>query len=120
MVYVPFVPDKPVIADDGDVVINNTRENLMALRDAVVVGALVGWELLSTTGPAAEPTQIIYDKGTERLKLDITWGTSGGSDGNPLTIIPAYDGDAGASYDTMGTLTYTYDSSGNVTSVEWT
>ena len=45
MGYTKFVSDKPVIADDGDVVINNTRQNLMALRDAVVAGNVVDWDL---------------------------------------------------------------------------
>ena len=117
MVYVAFIPDTPVIADNGDIVINNTRENLMALRDAIVAGALKGWNF-SKTG-TAEPTEILYTKGTERVRLTITWGTSGGADGNPTVVLYEYDGDGGASYDTIGTLTLAYDSSGNLTTETW-
>lgn len=120
MAYVPFVSDKPVITDNGDVVINNTRENLMALRDAVVAGALKGWNMAATGGTAAEPTQILYSKGNERVRLAITWGTTGGEDGNPKTVVYSYDGDAGASYDTIGTWTGTYDANGNLTAETWT
>jgi len=111
MAYVPFVEDTPVIADDGDVVIDNTRENLMALRDAVVAGALVGWDMSKTGG--AEPSEILYSKGDERLRLAITWAS-----GNPTVIVYSYDGDAGASYDTIGTLTLAY-SSGELITETW-
>ena len=117
MVYTPFVPDKPVIADNGDIVINNTRENLMALRDAVVAGALKGWNF-SKTG-TAEPTEILYSKGTERVRLTITWGTTGGADGNPTVVIYAYSANSGGLYDTIGTNTLAYDSSGNLVTETW-
>lgn len=111
MVYTAFLPDTPVIADDGDVVINNTRENLMALRDAVVAGALKDWDMSKTGG--AEPTEILYSKGTERIRLTITWAS-----GNPTVIVYAYDADSGASYDTIGTLTLAY-TSGELVSETW-
>ena len=122
MAYTPFLPDTPDITDDGDVVINNTRENLMALRDAIVNGALVDWDLATAdiTGPADEPTQLVYKKSTEWMKLVITWGTSGGDDGNPLTVVYSYSANSGGLYDAIGTLTNTYDSSGNLRSALWT
>ena len=121
MAYLPFTSDKPVITDTGGQVIDRTRENLMALRDAIQVGSLVGWTLTNTdiTGPAAEPTQIIYKKSTEWLRLQITWGTTGGDDGNPKTIVYAYSANSGGLYDTIGTATMTYDSSGNLRDVAW-
>ena len=119
MVYVPFVSDKPDIVDTGAQVIDDSRQNLMALRDAVVAGNLVGWAMAATGGTPAEPTQILYSKGTERIRLTITWGTTGGEDGNPVTVVYAYDGDAGASYDTIGTWTGTYDVDGNLTAEAW-
>jgi hypothetical protein len=122
MAYVPFEADKPVIADDGDVVINNTRENLMALRDAVVAGALKGWDMAATGGTADEPTQILYSKNnnTEAIKLTITWGTTGGEDGNPKTVVFAYSNDDfGASNEAMGTWTGTYAAGGALTAETW-
>ena len=121
MAYTDFVEDKPDITDDGDIVINNTRENLMALRDALVCGALNGWDMDITIGggSAAEPDEIIYKKSTEWLRLDITWGTSGGDDGNPTVIVYAYSANSGGVYDTIGTATMTYDSGGAMTDVTW-
>lgn len=122
MVYVPFVPDTPDITDTGAIVINNTRENLMALRDAVVAGALKGWNMAATGGTAEEPTQILYSDNatTEAIKLTITWGTTGGEDGNPKTIVYAYSADDfGASNEAIGTWTGTYGSGGNLTAETW-
>ena len=124
MVYVAFVSDKPVIADDGDVVINNTRENLMALRDAVVAGALKGWNMSQVVGAGStdEPDEIWYsnNSNTEAIKLDITWGTAGGEDGNPTVIVYFYStDDFGASNETIGTLTMTYNSNGTMTVSTW-
>lgn len=124
MVYVDFVSDKPVIADDGDVVINNTRQNLMALRDAVVCGVLNGWNMTQSVGAGStdEPDEILYSNDTngEALKLDITWGTTGGEDGNPTVIVYSYStDDFAASDEPMGTLTMTYNSNGTMTASTW-
>lgn len=121
MVYIPFVSDKPDIVDTGAAVVDDSRQNLMALRDALVAGALVDWDLTITVGGGsnAEPDEIIYKKGTEWLRLDITWGTTGGNDGNPTVIVYAYSANTGVAYDTIGTLTHTYDGSGNLTATVW-
>jgi len=124
MVYVAFISDKPVIADDGDVVITNTRENLMALRDAVVAGALKGWDMSQVVGggDTDEPDEIWYSNNgnTEAIKLDITWGTAGGEDGNPTVIVYSYStDDFGASDEPIGTLTMTYNSNGTMTVSTW-
>jgi hypothetical protein len=121
MVYVPFVSDKPVIADNGDVVINNTRQNLMALRDGLVAGALVGWDLTVTVGggTAEEPDEIIYKNGTEWIRLDLTWGTTGGDDGQVTVCVYAYSANSGGLYDTIGTLTNTYNGNGTLTASVW-
>jgi len=114
MAYVPFVEDTPDITDTGAVVIDNTRENLMALRDACVVGALVGWDMAASGGTAAEPAQILYthNVSAELLRLTVTWAS-----GRPSVVVYAYDG--GGGYDTIGTWTATYDGSGNLTAETW-
>ena len=121
MAYTKFVKDKPVIADDGDIVINNTRENLMAVRDAVVMGVLVDFNMDITIGggSAAEPDEIIYKNGVEWIRLQVTWGTTGGDDGQPTVIVYAYSANSGGLYDTIGTATMTYGSGGEMTDITW-
>jgi hypothetical protein len=122
MAYIPFEADTPVITDTGAEVIDDTRLNLMALRDAVVAGVLKGWDMAATGGTAEEPTQILYSHNTttEALKLVVTWGTSGGEDGNPKTVVYSYSNDDfGGSDEAMGTWTGTYDASGNLTAETW-
>lgn len=122
MVYTKFTPDTPVITDTGAEVIDDTRFNLMALRDAIVAGALVDWDMTATGGPAdgSEPTQIMYDTGTEWIRATITWGTTGGEDGNPKTVVYAYSTDNFvASNEAIGTWTGTYNSDGYLTSSVW-
>ena len=119
MVYTKFVPDKPDIADTGAEVVDDTRQNLMALRDAIVGGALVDWDMAATGGTAAEPAEILYSKGTERIRLTITWGTTGGEDGNPTDVLYEYSSNSGGAYDSIGTWSGTYDANGNLTAESW-
>lgn len=126
MVYTKFTPDKPVITDNGATVIDNTRNNLMALRDGIVAGALADWWFTPSGGTAAEPAIIYYEKtrtGTrECVRLTITWGTTGGEDGSPTTIVYAYAPDwngATGTFDTIGTATISYDANGNMTDLQW-
>lgn len=128
MVYTKFTPDTPVITDTGAEVIDDTRNNLMALRDAIVGGALADWWMTPSGGTAEEPAQIIYEKGRtgdrEAVRLTITWGTTGGEDGSPTTIVYAYAPDyptltANPGWDTIGTADMTYDIDGNLTDIQW-
>jgi hypothetical protein len=119
MVYVKFTPDKPDIIDSGAAVIDDSRNNLMALRDAVVGGALVDWAMAATGADPAEPTQILYSKGTERYRLAVTWGIAGGEIGNPTDVVYSYSSNSGGVYDTVGTWSGTYDGSGNLTAESW-
>lgn len=125
MVYTKFTPDTPVIADTGAEVIDDTRYNLMALRDAIVAGVLVDWDMSQVVGggSAEEPDEIWYSSNstTEAIRLDITWGTSGGEDGNPTVVVYYYTADdtPTITWETIGTLTYTYNSNGTVTATTW-
>lgn len=121
MAYVPFVDDKPVSSDNGNDTIDDARENLMALRDAVIIGALAGWNYSKTdgTGSAEQPQYIIYKNGTNWIRATLTWGSSGGSDGNVTVALWEYSSNSGTGYDTIGTETIAYDTASNVTSTTW-
>lgn len=128
MAYVPFVDQKPVFSDNGDDVVDDIRENLMALRDAVVLGVLVGWDMTVTagTGTNEQPQYLYMHKNgvsTERLRITYTWGTTGGATGNPTVLALHYTADddplGSATWDSMGTFTITYNSDGTVASGAW-
>lgn len=117
MAYSDFTDGKPVGTDTGLDAIDTIRENLMALRDAVVAGAMAGWDYSSSGG--GEPATVTYSKGTERIRGSLTWGTSGGADGNVTQAVWEYSSDSGGSYDAIGTESVSYDASANVTAVTW-
>jgi len=122
MAYVSFDSTVPNAAtQDGTDVCDAIRDNQEALRDAVVLGAMEDWDLTVTagTGSASEPQYLTYDKGAERLRATLTWGTTGGEDGNVTQSVYAYSSNSGSSYDTIGTLAVSYDSNGNVTATTW-
>lgn len=120
MAYVQFDATKPNGATaNGTTVLSELRDNMEALRDMVVAGTLYGWACTASGGTADMPTTMLHSKGTERLRETITWGSTGGATNNPQTILYSYSSNSGSSYDAIGTITYTYDASGNVTSWAW-
>lgn len=116
MSYTDFAPLKPdPTTDDGTAVFVHTRENLLWLRDAAISGALMGWQLAVSGGTPAQPAQWLYSKGTERVRLTITWGASGGPKGKPQAMAVDYSSDSGTTWLAIGTATITYDAQGNFT-----
>lgn len=121
MTYTAFENDKPVSSDNGNDTIDDARNNLMALRDAVIMGAFGGWNYSKTdgTGSAEQPQYIFYKNGTDWIRATLTWGTSGGEDGNVTVAVWEYSSNSGSAYDAIGTETISYDVAGNVTSTAW-
>jgi hypothetical protein len=120
MAYVHFDKGNPdattqTLAQMGQ----SMRDNLKAIRDMVAAGTLIGWNGTPSGGTADQPAVITHSKGTERIRETITWGSTGGATGNPQVILYEYSSNSGTSYDTIGTLTYTFDASGNVTAWAW-
>lgn len=119
MAYDPFDPAEPDSSTESIATYSTElRANLAALRDAVVAGVFVGWDLTPSGGTAEQPATLTYDKGSECIKIALTWGSSGGEDGNVTQAVYSYSSNC-SSYDTMGTLTISYDVNGNVTGTAW-
>jgi len=68
---------------------------------------------------ADQPENALRTKGTEMLLAAITWGTSGGADGNPVQITYAWSNDSGASWSSIGTVSIAYDARGNPSTTTW-
>ena len=120
MAYISFDPASPnPTTQNGSVCFDGTRNNMKAIRDAGVMQVFPGFNMAVAGGTAEQPATITYSKSTERVRLTITWGSSGGAAGNPQTVVYAYSSNSGSSYDTIGTETITYDANGNVTATTW-
>jgi hypothetical protein len=120
MAYTAFDPTEPDpstqnITEFGQ----SVQDNQAALRDAVVGGTMAGWAMTPSGGTAEQPAVITYAKSTERVKIDLTWGSSGGADGNVTQAVFSYSSNSGTDYDTMGTETISYDTAGNPTGTSW-
>lgn len=118
MAYVPFEKNKPVISDTGLVVIDDIRNNLMSLRDAIVAGKMFGFDYSFTGGTSAEPTTMLYTSGVEIIKVVQAWDANA-----PNRITQAryyYSGDSGTGYDFIKRVINTYTSTEtDLTSTAW-
>ncbi len=121
MAYTLFDPTKPDAAtQNGTSFAASARTNGAALRDACILGGgFPGFNLAASGGTAAQPTQLLYSKGTERVRATLTWGTVGGEAGNVTVAAYVYSANSGGLYETVGTKTITYDASANVTATSW-
>ena len=104
---------------NGTQVLQSVRDNQRALRDMIVSGFAAGWAMTPSGGTADQRAQVIKSNGTERLRAALTWGTTGGEANNVTQAVYAYSSNSGGSYDTIGTLSITYDTSGYVTGTTW-
>lgn len=95
------------------------RDQQTYLRACIVSGTLAGYNGALSGGTATQPAQCLYSKGAEQIKEAYTWGSVGGAINNVQSIDYTYSSDTGSTWATVGTLTYTFDASGNVTSWAW-
>ena len=124
MAYVQFEDGVPVASGTINELCTDTRNNLEAVRDAVVMGVARGWNYARDLngGTAEQPGIVRYSKGNQRIMAYLTWGTTGGSDGNVTVAIWWYIPDTSATTwasVVIGTETISYDTSANVVSSVW-
>ena len=110
---------KPDQTQTGTAFAQSARDMLTYIRSCVVLGTLVGYNGAVSGGTADQPAQCLYSKGAEQIKEVYTWGAVGGANGNVQSIAVTYSSDTGGTWATVGTLTYTFDASGNVTAWTW-
>ena len=113
MAYTAFAENKPVVSDTGLVVVDDMRNNLMALRDMLVSDSLFGFNYSWSTGSAAEPVDVIYKKGTEWVKVVRLWAT-----GDNTKNRYYYSSDSGGAYDFIKREVRTY-STGSLDTSTW-
>lgn len=114
MAYNHFDHSKPDGNADGATTINELRINQSALRDAIVAGAIAGWDMTPSGSNASQPDTITYASGVERIRCTLTW-----NEGAVTVAVWDYSPDSGTNWDNIGTENITYDSDGNVISITW-
>ena len=119
MAYVPFDSSKPTTAQTRQAAIDSIRANEMAGRDANIIGVFKGFNYSVSGGTAAQPAITYRKNGAEWLRATLTWGTTGGENGNVTVAVYAYSANSGGAWDTIGTCTIAYDADGNVTTTTW-
>ena len=119
MPYTQYDYTKPTSSQTGPLTIASAKDNMNAIRDAMVMGAMVGFNKTQSGGTAEQPAIILLTKGTEIVKAALTWGTTGGEAGNVTVAVYSYSANSGTLYDTIGTKTLTYDANGNLISTTW-
>jgi hypothetical protein len=114
----PAVPD--VSTDTRKEAIDNARHNLTALADMLAAFAgMQGFDVAIVTSTSDGPTEVTATNGTQIVKKVITYGTSGVTDGLPVTCDYSKSTNGGSSYDSIATQTFNYDGSGNFTDYAW-
>lgn len=127
MTYASLDVAKPdASSQNGTQFAMSTRDNLRALRDALVATGIVqGFDYSTSGGTAEQPATLYYKRSTEWMKVVLTWGTSGGESGNVTKAAYYYSSDSGSTYSNMAdaagkyVVTLTYDSNGNCTATTW-
>jgi hypothetical protein len=137
MAYTAYDSAKPDPATQaGTAFGQSARDNIRAMRDTLAATGLVqGFNYSATGGTAEQPLTLFYRRvaSNECIKVVLTWGTSGGEDGNVKTATYWYasnesgtlPGSPVGTYSAMADAggkyiaTMTYDSNGNCTATTW-
>lgn len=128
MAYTPLDITKPVVSPGSRLSqIDQTRANFAALRDVLAAGGLLqGFNASFQGGTSDQPQWILQQRGAEILRTDLTWGTTGGAEGNVTRAIYYYSSDGGGTWQPMADIdgnyvcTLAYDGNGNLSTTTWT
>ena len=97
--------DAPAVAEEPTAPVMDASQ--------IRAGVLDGWDVLASGDEADQPTTLTYTRDGAEVTAELTWGTTGGEDGNVTVVEYSY---AAA---VIATRTITYDVDGNVTTVAW-
>lgn len=125
MSYTLFDGSYPDVAasaphDTRTAAFNDARNNLTALADMLAaIAGMQGFDVEIVTSSGDGPTEVTATNGLQVVKKEITYGTSGVTDGLPVTCDYSKSTDGGGTWDSIATQTFNYDGSGNFTDYAW-
>jgi hypothetical protein len=111
MPYTPFSSTTPTITQTRQQIVDSSRTNLLALRDAIMIGRVAGATLSTLGGTAEEPAQRIFASGTDRWRASYSY-----VGGFVSQVVWEYSSNSGGNYDVICTETSVIDIAGNTTS----
>lgn len=119
MAYNDYLFAKPDGADNGPTVVTTTKRNLLATLHAAVMGLGIGWlfSAVNGTGTALKPQYWFLKSAANEvwIRFTLTWGTTGGQNGNVTAFVIEWSGNSGVAWESMASGSITYDSFGNPT-----
>jgi len=120
--YTAYNVAKPVVSDTRQVAVDYMRTNQQAMRDAIIATGMVqGFNYSVSGGSAEQPAQMFFKRGTEWIRLDLTWD----GNGNMTKCAFYYSSNSGGAYDPMADLsgyyvvTIAYDAAFNTVTSTW-
>lgn len=117
----------------------NTNEVAVAVANSIqsdeflsAGNILHGWNVAVSGGTPEQPQYITWSKGNDRVRMELTWGTTGGAEGNVTQCVVSISEDSGSNWETFkgidedgeelltnGIFTLSYDVNGNFTTGTW-
>lgn len=89
-----------------------TNVDIGEIFNALMTGMHLGWNTSYVGADLTKPDQKIFIKGEERIRLDMTYLTSGPATGKLDEIVYMYSSDNGVNYAQLGTEQFSYNGSG--------
>jgi hypothetical protein len=124
--YTPIDITKPTTAQTRQAGIDAIRSNTAGLLDLLVIaGEVPGYDESYSGGTAAQPAVYYWKNGSTWLRVDTTWGTTGGAANKPTKEAYYISIDAGANWDPLTSIdgkyvaTTTYDTLGFWLNTTW-
>lgn len=117
MAGIVFDPLLPSITETGIQFTESVKDNQQGLFDGILLGNMPNWSLTVTagTGTAERPQFLEFRNDPDRVRLNISWSTSGATAGSPTQVILQYSTNSGGNWTNVRTVPVTYDGSGNMT-----
>lgn len=126
MSYTELNVAHPVVGGTRQAELDATRANFVALLDMLVTaGEVPGFDSTPSGGTAAQPAVFYWKNGATWIRIDTTWGTTGGSANKVVKEAYYISINSGSSWDPLSyasgkfVATTTYDSSGFWTGTTW-
>jgi hypothetical protein len=85
-----------------------TNVDIREVFNALMTGMHLGWSVQYLGSDLSKPSAKVYSKGSERIRLLISYNVGGPANGKVSQIVYEYSEDSGVNYSTLGIEQFTY------------